>query len=238
MSYEDPSFSPPLPAPVQPQRSWLPTCLIGCLVIGVVCVVVCGGVVWYIARNVKQIASNVARETIVSMVRQSDLDPEEKQAIIAQVDRVVGQFKSGQITTEQLGRVFEEVGKSTVIQALLVASLEKQHLARSGLSDEEKQTAHLTLQRVLRGIHEQKIKQDDLEPALQHLSSGTPGGPRQLKDSISDEQLRAFLAECKRVAEQAEIPEEPFQLKLSDEFRRAIDRALARKGEGELQIGN
>jgi tRNA C32,U32 (ribose-2'-O)-methylase TrmJ len=205
--------------------------LIGCLVIGVVGVLVCGGVVWYVARNVKRFASNVARQAIVGAVEQSDLPAEEKLAIVAQVDRVVDQVKSGQMTMEQLGRVLEEVGKSSVMQAIIVASIESQYVTRSGLSDEEKQTAHLTLQRVLRGIHEQKIKENDLEPALQDLSNQTQDGPRQLQDSVSDEQLRSFLTECKRVVDQAEVPEEPFQLKLSDEFRRAIDRALERKAE-------
>ena len=227
--YSDQPFAAepkPEASPPQQKRSWLPFCLAGCLVIGVLSLVICGGVGWYVARNIKRIASDVARQAIVGAIEQSELDPAEKQAVIAQVDRVVDQFRTGKITVEDLARILDELAKSPVMQSIVISAVESAYVEPSGLSAEEKQAAHLTLQRVLRGVFEQKIKEGDLDAAMSHVSTKTPGGQPQLKSKVTDDELRKFLAECQRVADQAGVPAEPLQVKISDEFRRAVDRAL------------
>lgn len=218
----EPAFGPPAP----PQRNWLPCCLVGCLVIGVLGLLSCGGIAWYLAKNVKSIASDVARQAIVSTIERSELDPAEKQAVIAEVDRVVDQYRSGKITLEDLGRILDELAKSPVMQNIMIYAIEKQYVDPSGLPDEEKQAARLTLQRILRGIHEKKIEEGDLDAALDHLSAKTHDGQRQMKDRVTDEELRKFLAECRRVADRAGVPVEPFEIKISEEFRKAVERAM------------
>jgi len=184
------------------------------------------GVVWYVARNVKEIASDMAREVIVSGVENSEMDEEEKQAIIAQVDRVVDKYQSGEISTEDLGRIMKELGESPLVGAFMIYSIEAKYVAPSGLSDEEKEQARLTLQRVLRGVYEETITPDELEPLLDPMTIQTPDGNRQLKETVTDQELRDFLAGCKQKADEAEVPDEPFEVKVSEEFRRAVDRAL------------
>ena len=112
----EPKPGPPAP----PRRSWLPFCLGGCLIVGVLSLVVCGGLAWYVVKNVKSLASNVARQAIVGAIEQSELDPAEKRAIIAEVDRVVDQYRTGQITLDDLGRIFEELAKSPVMQSIVI----------------------------------------------------------------------------------------------------------------------
>jgi hypothetical protein len=227
-TYPDQPFAaeamPEPPGP--PKRSWLSFCLAGCLVMGVLSLLICGGVGWYAARNFKRIASDVARQAIVGGIEQTKLEPAEKQAIIAQVDRVVDQYRTGKITVEDLARILDELGKSTVMQSIVIAAVESAYVEPSGLSAEEKQAAHLTLQRVLRGMHEQKIKEGDLDAALAHVSNKMEGGQSQVKDKVTDDELRKFLAECRRVTDQAGVPAEPFQVKISEAFRHAVDRAL------------
>jgi hypothetical protein len=163
---------------------------------------------------------------IVSVVRDSDLEEEEKQAIIAQVNRVVDQYQSGKITTEDLGRIMEELAESPLMGAILIRSVEVKYIEPSGLSEEEKADARVTLQRVLRGMYEEKLKPDDIEAAMELVSYETANGQRQLKDRVSDEELRAFLQECKLQADEAEVPDEPYEVQISEELKRAIDRAL------------
>jgi hypothetical protein len=208
------------------KRSWLPFCLGGCLIIGVVSIVICGGAGWYAARNFKRLVSDAARQAIVSSIEQTELDPTEKQALVVQVDRVIDQYRTGEISLEDLARILDELSKSAVMQGIVIAAVETAYVEPSGLSDEEKQAAHLTLQRVLRGMHDERIKPGDLDTALAYVSNEVEDGQPQLKNRLTDDELRSFLAECRRVADQAEIPAEPFQIKFSDEFRQAVDRAL------------
>ncbi|MCH5377838.1 MAG: hypothetical protein JJ992_28110 [Planctomycetes bacterium] len=206
-------------------------CLIGCLVIFLICLIACSGIAWYVYANLgplKTAMADMARESIVSGIRESKLEEKEKQAIIAQVDRVVDKYKSGEITTQQLQRVMQELAESPLMGAILLYSVETQYVQPSGLSDEEKQQARRTLQRVLRGVTEGKIKTEQLDSAMDYVTV-KQGKSRQFKKKISDGDLRAFLAELKRKADDADVPDEPFEIKASEEFRKAIDRAL---GEG------
>ena len=140
--------------------------------------------------------------------------------------RVVDQYRSGKITLEDLGRILDELAKSPVMQNIMIYAIEKQYVDPSGLPDEEKQAARLTLQRILRGIHEKRIEEGELDAALDHLSAKTQDGQRQMKNRVTDEELRRFLAECRRVADRAGVPVEPFEIKISEEFRNAVERAM------------
>jgi hypothetical protein len=215
-----------------PQRTAAKTCLIGCLIMFVLAICVCGGFAWYIYANlgkIKALMSDAAREAIVSGIRQSELNEEEKDAIIAQVDRVVEQYKTGEITTEQLGRVMGELSQSPLMGVIMIYSIEAKYIQPSGLTDEEKQQSRRTMQRVLRAVLEEKVQQEELEDALDYVMDRRADGSRDFKDSVSDGDLRAFLAKLKDHADGAEIPDEPFEVRISDEFRQAVDRALEEK---------
>ncbi|MGY8771150.1 MAG: hypothetical protein ACKVH8_22280, partial [Pirellulales bacterium] len=43
---------------------------------------------------------------------------------------------------------------------------------------------------------------------------------------VTDEELREFIAECKRIADEKEIPDENFIIDLTAELKKAIDNVL------------
>jgi transcriptional regulator NrdR family protein len=205
-------------------------CLIGCLIVFVIGLCLCGGVASLLYMNrgkIREIAADAARQAIVSGIQESDLDEEEKEAVIAEIDQLVARYKSGEITTEQLGRVMDELAQSRLMGVVVMVSIQNQHIEPSGLTAEEKQQAKHTMQRVLRGVFEEKIQQAELEDTLDYVMPRQTDGSRTWRDSVSDDDLRAFLAELSERADAAGIPEEPFEVKISEEFRQAVARALA-----------
>jgi hypothetical protein len=205
-------------------------CLIGCLVVFGIFLCLCGGVAWFLHANIGRIrafAADTAREAIVSGIRESNLDEQEKEAVVVQVDRLVERYKSGDITLEQLGRVMEELAQSPLMGVLVMVSVDAQYIQPSGLSADEKEQAQRTMQRVLRGFLEEKIRQEELEEAMDFVMDRREDGSRDMKDSVSDDDLRAFLSQLKERADAAEIPDEPFEVDISEEFGQAVERALA-----------
>ena len=51
----------------------------------------------------------------------------------------------------------------------------------------------------------------------------------QAKSSASDDDIRESLAKLKVMVDNARIPDEPFQLDISDEVKKIVDRLLAGK---------
>lgn len=198
-------------------------------VIGLVVVLICGGMIglaYYAASQAKTFVADASRKALTDMVEQSEMDEEDKQTVVAQIDRVTDDFKSGKITLEQVGNVMEELGRSPLFVLMMVRAAEEKYVKPSGLSEEEKAAATLTLERTARGVYEEKIAHESLEGPMRHISQTDRQGNQQLKERVTDEELRAFLAECKTLADGASIPEERFDVDIGDEFKKAVDRAL------------
>ncbi len=224
-SFDEPTEPDPPPAAVPP-RGCLRGCLGGCLIGVVISICVCVGITFWVVRNFVPLAADTVRAALVSGVNQSQLDAAEKLAVIAEIDRVVEQFKDGQIDSVGLRRIFEELSQSPLMGTLILVGIEKKYLDQSGLNGDERAAARQTLQRLLRGIYQHQIDLRDLRPALAPICTTDPNGEEKLKERITDEELRTFLDACRATVDQAGVPDEPFTIKLSDEFRKAIDRAL------------
>jgi hypothetical protein len=209
-------------------------CFLGsCLGVVIVCLLLCGGVIGgavifreRIFQAIKGPLVDAASKAAEQAVTDSQMSPEDKQVVREQVRRVAGAYKRGQITTEQVIEIMESLAQSPVFVVAVVYVVEQKYVVPSGLSEEEKTAAHRTLQRTARGVYEEKITENQLDAALQHIATKNAEGKYELKEHVSDEELRAFLAECRRLADEAEIPDEDFEVNIGEEFKKAVDAEL------------
>jgi len=198
------------------------SCLLAIFILGIVSILVCGigGYVGY--RNFPEWTHKV----IVSAVDDSELDDQAKQDIKVQMDRLLKEYRAGNISNERFLEGLEELGDSPIFLLLMSYAAMESYIAPSGLSDDEKADAKLVFQRVARGTFEKKIKADDLEQAFSYISEKDFNGNRQVKNNVPDEDLRSLVKECRRVADEAGIPNEPYQVDVAAEVKRIVDRAL------------
>jgi len=121
--------------------------------------------------------------------------------------------------------------------------LETAYLDPSSLPDEEKEAGRRTIQRAFRGLCEKKITPDQFQqvapqPDYQAQSEvkvengktviKQQSGPR---GQLTDEEVREMLGKLKKLADDANIPDEPFTIDIGDEVKKAVDQALAEKGK-------
>jgi hypothetical protein len=117
--------------------------------------------------------------------------------------------------------------ESPLLGLVMASAAEQEYIDKSGLSDEEKEEARITLRRFLRGSIDRKIPQADSEAALQQIAMRQPNNRWQLRPSITDEQLKAFLTDAKMAADDAGVAEQPAPVDPSEEVKKAIDAALS-----------
>lgn len=233
-TFGDSHYPPPNP-PEQRKSGWT-GCLIGCGIVFLVMLVVCVGSGVWIARNGKRILTDFTSDALVQTIQQVEgLEPQDKEIMIAEVRRVANAYKSGQITLEKMGKIMESLAESPLIVIGIVAAADKKYIQPSTLSDEEKAAARLAAQRVARGTFEKKIRQEQLEPVLDILSTKGPNDQRQFKPQLTDEELREFTRQATQLADGAQVSNEPFQLNIGEEFKRAVDRVLDPKPEAAPQ---
>ncbi|HRX79084.1 MAG: hypothetical protein H6821_00355 [Planctomycetaceae bacterium] len=217
------TFVDPLSESPKKKRSGCATCLIVLLGLMFVGILLCGLGTWYVVKK----APDWARNAIVSGIEGSDLTDEDKQIVTEQVDRVVDEYKAGRVSIEQLVEISQELSNSPLLTLMMAMAAEEAYVKPSGLSDEEKEQAERTFERVARGVFEKQIETDELNTAMDFVSTVDSNGNRQFKSPVADEDLRLMLAELKRLSDEAEIPDEPYQVNVGAEFKAAVDRVLS-----------
>jgi hypothetical protein len=230
MSTLGPGYPPP---PPQKQRSLMP-CLIGCGVVGLAAVLACAGAVWWVTANFKNLATNMVASAVKQSIDSSEMRAEDKQELNAQIDRVAEGFKQNKISGEELGQIMEGLTKSPLFVVLIVYGVTHDYINRPDQDADVKAEAERTLQRIARGSAEGKIKTEDLQKAFSTISQDPnqpmqPGQPPQTKPQLSDEDLEKFLEDLKALADEKEIPDEPYELNVGKEVKRIVDEAVPGK---------
>jgi hypothetical protein len=211
------------------KRSIWQTCLIGCLAamgVAVVLAVIAG---FWISRHWRGWFADIGSQVVNQGIDASDLPPQEKVEVKEQVERVTKGFREGQITNEQASRIFQKIVQSPLMPMFVVMAVDKQYFDRSGLSDAEKKQGRVTLQRFARGVFDKKIDDKGTDSVMMHVADRKSDNNWQLRQHVSDQDLRAALAEAKARADEAGIGEEPKNVDPSDEIKRIIDESLNEK---------
>ena len=225
-----PQGYPPPQEPKSGSGCWL-YLLIGCLGTLVLSVALCGFGVWWVKNNAGKLMASGVRAFIVSIIDESQLDAEEKKEVTAQIDRVVNAYKADKISGEEVQQLFKELEDSPIIALIQIWGIEQMYLTPSGLSAEEKQAGKRTVERVFRGIIEKKLTQQEFQDAMpqsmRDRTDSEKGGEANAKPT--DAEVKEFLANLKKKADEAEIPDEEYKIDISDELKKDIDKVLAGK---------
>ena len=166
---------------------------------------------------------------MVEAVDDSQLSDDDKAVFKAEIRRVAQAYKSGEISHKELVEIGGNLLESPLFVVGLVEVVKQQYIVPSGLDQQEKDDATLILQRTARGVIEKRINPDELTNAVRYLAEQDAEGNWQLRDraDVTDDDLRAFLAECRQLADAADIPEEEYQVDIGDEFKKVVDEALS-----------
>lgn len=211
--------------PTQPREKGS-GCLKGCLIAAGIGLVLALLLAWYIYSNLRTWGSEFATMATDQMIEGSGLPEQEKAELKAEVKRLTDGFSDGSISFEQMQAVFLGLIESPLGSMFMVQAIEKQYLDVSGLTDEEKAAAKVTLQRYARGLASKKISLDSTDRVLVHVADKDAEGQWQIREQVTDEELKAFLEAAKTEADEAEVPEEVEPIDPSDELKKVIDEVL------------
>lgn len=212
-------------APVK-RRSLLSTCMVGCLISFVVLALVVAIGVYWISQNWRDLASSIGADALKEGINATELPEQEKADIEVQIDRLAVELREGRLTGRQMQFIVEQVAESPLMTIIVASAIEKKYVANSGLEEAEKVEGRQTIRRFLRGSIDGKINQAGIDAAMQHVATRKDENNWELKGRVSDEDLRSFLIEAKKQADDAEIPMEADDIDPSDEFERIVDEAM------------
>ncbi len=238
----DPSFQRSRP---KSGSSWLAGLLLIGLGLFFFFGIACSAGVWYVAKNIDKWIVNFGREAIVASIQESDLPDDQKKDIVIQVDRVVAAYKAGKLNQSDLERVMAQLEESSAMQALVLYGIEDEFLTGTSLTDKEVEQGRRAFQRALRAVYEGKLDaekfwavlpDEDEQPIRLASTNPTDIKPTDTKptetkptESDPDDNVREMIARLKVMADNAGIPDEPFEMNIAAEVKKLVDKALEGK---------
>lgn len=209
--------------------------LTGCLIVFAVLVIIAVIAGLWIRANYRGVLANVTVKSVEAALNDSELSDEQKTEILAEVEVLTTDYKEKRISNEEMIEVLKEITDSPLLPLGAVYAVDRGYVQPSEMPTEEKADARLQLQRVARGFYEESITQDQLEDILEPISKRSPADSGdddidlQEPEDVSIEELRQFVERARTAADEANIPNEPYQIDIAAELRKAIDRALGRE---------
>lgn len=167
------------------------------------------------------------RTIIVERINNSQLSEAQKTELIKQVDALAEEFKENNISMEQFKAIAKELKEGPILPLGMFMVIDAKYVKPSGLSDEEKKDAALQIQRFTRGVAEDTIPKETLQRSFSMLAVTDAKGNQQLKESLTDDELKTFIGQLKDTADKAKIPNEPYEVDIAAEFRKAVEHGKA-----------
>lgn len=223
--------------------------LLGCGIALAIVLLLLIGTGVFVAMNWRGWAAGGMRQGMTAMIAQLPVDDAEKAETQAVVDDFVNRFEAGDITMQQLVLVMEEIKESPVLPAGMAMGVSKAYFEGSGLTPAEKADGQTQIARIAHGLTSNAVTQDELRTILTPIEAGAGDsnviqfqlGNRQIRlktpNTVTNDELRAFIAQAREQADSNSLPPTPPTFDLSGELDRAIRTALGEQVDFPVDAG-
>lgn len=175
------------------------------------------------------LAEQAITKALMPWVESSNLAPEDKRAILSDLQETVEQVKTRTLTSRQMARLKSVLEDNPV---LLWGNVEgiMARAKEAGLSDLEMESARRTTQRLLNAAALRKLGRNDLVYTLESCTHPRPDGEGlEVNDQLTAENIRLFLSRAEKFVNGMDVPSEAFEKSVPEVFRGLIDEALTVK---------
>jgi len=176
----------------------------------------------YVAMHWKQWTADFANVAAQELIRDSGLPDDQREKILADIRQLGDDFKTGKISTEELSRVVKTVSESPLVPLAGVQVARHQYIEPSDMTEAEKSSAILSVQRFARGVYERKIPKNAVDDVVKPIADLRQNGRWRLKEHPTRMELDQFIQNCKARADEAMVPNEAFDVNIAEELGKAI----------------
>ena len=190
--YQNPSYESPQLNPYDYEgtssrgskgcRNWAIGCSVVLLfMLGITAV---GG--FFIAKNFRPWTADAIVAGVEEGMENIDLPADQKRQIVVRVRELGDDFAEGDLTLEEMGKIAEQIVESRTIIAggveFLIRSTVDDKLE---LDEERKDAVKRLVQRLSRGIIEEKLDEDDFKPLMEIVFEKTGENKYEMKEDLS-----------------------------------------------------
>lgn len=210
--------------------------VIGC---GGVCLLMLIGVLvagWFAVRKGPGMLADALLRGAAEGIVEMQLPEDQKQRLSQRLEQLADDVKSGRVTQEQLARIVKRLTTDKpLVAAGILYAIEHHLLTEIDLPPEKEAAANRAVQRVARGVIEGRIALDALEQIAAPILVEKRGGSKEIKPDLQEADIDLLIASCRKAADQAEVPDEPFAIDMAAEFSAIVDQVLGMPADSATQ---
>lgn len=171
----------------------------------------------------KKKAVNIISSALKNAVNKLEIDAAQKEIIGVQIDRLGKAYGDDQITDKQFSDVVTKLFEGQFGTLLAIWAAEANYIYGSGLTQVEKDDAHIILGRLSQGLKSGKLSNQDLEKLTDPYTQTNQNGDKVIKGSLTDDEVRKLLMSALKLLEDKQVSEDPLQFKIGQELKESLD---------------
>jgi hypothetical protein len=198
-------------------------------IILLVLVLCCGGIITYIYLNFRSMVAGMIRGPVMQQIQTADLPADQKAGITATIDQLSRDFEEDRLSYQQVARIFERLGQGPFFALIEIESARVFCIDASKPDPEKRKTMTRTCQRLQRGLTENRVSTDQVTDALTLIQMTNSDNQRTFKPNLTAREADMFIERAREIVEQANVPDEPYQVDYAGQLQHAVDEALNRQ---------
>jgi hypothetical protein len=172
-------------------------------------------------------AADTITKAVNTAIGKLDLPADQKTGLQTEITRLGTAFKDGKLNEKNVADMMETAAEGAFGVTVGIWGFQAIYVYGSGLNAEEKANFELQLGRVARGVAAGSISPEEIDTMLDPYSVDLDGdGDKEMKDALTDDELREILEIARRAADDAQVSSEPYKPDLAGELKKAVDAGL------------
>jgi hypothetical protein len=211
--------------PEQPRPHRIPVLkIIGTILL--VLILICGGLVTYVAYNFRIWAASFARGPLVTMVDQAGLPDDQTASIKRNLSRVADEFQAKRISYTEFTTIMQKLGEGPFFNLISVEAMKHQYGLAHPQTDAERAETMLMFDRFARGVVDSSIPQAKVQEVLALAHDPDESHPGGQSNRVTEAELKPFIDAMIKAVEAAGISAEPFEPDFAGEIDKAVTAVL------------
>lgn len=169
---------------------------------------------------------NSGRTAAKQWVGELGLAEDQVAGLSTQIDRLADGSIDGTIGQPQWNAITSSVSNSALSRMIAAWAMKMKYIYPSDLSADEKAAAESTLDRIARGVVEDKITEAELQAIAKPYETIDPSTGNTTARDLSTDELNELLGKLTGLADENEVPAGEWQPDYAAELKKAIDKGL------------
>jgi len=209
---------------------WLPALMAGGLLLGIFGFIFCGVSTWVLYQKRTELAIRTLKGAYVIELEQSYLEPQTKQAVVGEVQKLITNMEDGKYENWQSAAIMQRLQRLPVVQW---GELQAVQLFIEKTNGEDKLDQLKQLSRLERAVEKGLVTSFDFQDVLESVHRFDPNSPSgvSLIQPLGSKEVAEVCSRAKLVADRAKIADQVFSdVDLVGIVRREIDEGATAGG--------